>query len=346
MAQVEIRAPVSVVDNAGRPSNFGWARSALFQYDPDLVRVPRRRINESDRYIVFSSTHLVVFEVLDSGYLGCVGTSVISTKDKQRTSHLIVVPFSLGGFAMPAKSERGCVRLREKEAVITFAALEKGEKGIRIIKTDIPHFGHQRRLRGELVLFEPAGAQSIVTHTSWRRDRDAFRCVRRSPWYVAEGVVQFGTTELVFTRGNAWGIFEWHRGVRPRMDTRYWASACGVCGGKQIGFSVGYGSEDARAGTENGFFLEGRLHKLDQVTFHISPTDWLRPWHFTSNDNRLEMRFIPYQDRLEHTSRFLFYSHKYLQVCGLFSGTVILDDGSPLSFQNITGFAERRKTRF
>ena len=343
MAQVEISSPVSALDNSGTPVNFGWARSDVFQYDPDFIRVSRRRVDESDRYIIISSTHLVIFEVLDSGYLGYAGISVISIKDKQRTTQVLMVPFSLGGFVMPAKSESGAVKLREKDSVITFVTMEKG---IRIIKTDIPRFGHQRRLRGELVLFEPPGAQSLVTHTNWRRDHEAFRCVRRSPWYIVEGVIQFGTSELIFTRGNAWGIFDWCRGVRPRMDIRYWASASGLSDGKQVGFSVGYGSEDSRAGTENAFFLEGKLHKLDQVTFHISPTDWLRPWHFTSNDNRLEMRFTPWQDRLEHTSRMFFYSRKSLQVCGFFSGTVILDDGSPLTFQNLTGFAERRKTRF
>jgi hypothetical protein len=342
MAQVEIRSPVPVLDNTGKPANFGWARSAVFQYDPGLIRVSRRRVDEADRYIIFSSTHLVILEVRDSGYLGSLGVSLVSIKDKQHTAFVLMVPFSLGGFMMPAESGSGIIRLREKETVITFVTMEKG---VRIIKTDVPHFG-QRRLRGELVLFEPPGAQPLGTHTNWQRDKEAFRFVQRSPWYIVEGVVQFGTSELVFTRGNAWGIFDWHRAVRPGTDIRYWASACGLSEGKQVGFSVGYGSEDSGLGTENAFFLEGKVHKLDQVTFHISPADWLRPWHFTSNDNRLEMRFTPWQDRLEQTSRMFFYSQKCLQVCGSFSGTVILDDGSPLMFQNITGFAERRKTRF
>jgi hypothetical protein len=34
------------------------------------------------------------------------------------------------------------------------------------------------------------------------------------------------------------------------------------------------------------------------------------------------------------------------QVCGSFSGFVELDNGSKFEFQNITGFAERRRTRF
>ena len=93
MAQFEIKGPVSILDESGRPINFGWARAALFQYDPSLIQVSRRRVDESDRYIIFSSTHLVILEILDSGYLGYVGISVVSIKDKQRSTQVFIIPF-------------------------------------------------------------------------------------------------------------------------------------------------------------------------------------------------------------------------------------------------------------
>jgi hypothetical protein len=160
-----------------------------------------------------------------------------------------------------------------------------------------------------------------------------------------EGVVQHGSSELVFTRGNAWGIFDWNRGVRPRSDLRYWSAACGVSGSQQHSYTVGYGSADSAAGTENAFFVDGKLHKLDQVTFHINPANWLLPWRFTSNDGRLEMSFTPSQDRLERTG-LVFFSMIRRQFCGSFSGKVTLDDGSEREFREITGFAERLKTSF
>ncbi|MDR2393804.1 MAG: DUF2804 domain-containing protein [Treponema sp.] len=341
MAQIEHKVPLSILDATGKPVHFGWARSTLFCYDPMAIRVSPRRLTESDRYVIFSSTHLIVFEILESGYLGYVGVSLISFKDKQWFSQVLITPFSMGFFAMPFTSESGSVRIRQKKSSLDFITMQEG---VRIIKADIPKFGHHRKLRGELVLFSPSGAQSVVTHMPWRREKNAFCYSRRSPWYIAEGVIQFGTSELIFTRGNAWGIFDWNRGIRPQADIRYWATACGISRGKQIGFSVGYGSADSSMGTENAFFLDGTLHKLDQVTFHISPANWLLPWHFTSNDNRLEMQFIPQQERVEH-NRLLFHSLKFRQVCGFFSGKIILDDHSEFTFQNITGFAERRKTR-
>ncbi|MDR2110795.1 MAG: DUF2804 domain-containing protein [Spirochaetaceae bacterium] len=342
MAQREITEPLSVLDESGRPGNFGWARIPLFFYNPALIRAPHRRITESDRYLVFSHTHLMSFEISDSGYLGYVGISIFSLKDKKRSTQIFTVPFPLGSFKLSGGSETGSVRVQPKDALVDFIVMESGA---RIIKVDVPKFGHHRNLRGALVLSPLPEAESMVTNMPWRREKSAFRYSRSSPWYITEGVMQFGGSELVFTKDNAWGIFDWNRGVRPRGDTHYWAAACGLSGGLRIGFTVGYGSADSGLGTENAFFLEGKLHKLDQVTFHIPSANWLEPWRFTSSDKRLEMTFTPNQERFEG-NRIFFYSLKRRQVCGFFSGTVVLDDGSELEFHNITGFAERKKTRY
>jgi hypothetical protein len=55
------------------------------------------------------------------------------------------------------------------------------------------------------------------------------------------------------------------------------------------------------------------------------------------------MTFIPIQERIER-KRMLFHSLNCRQVFGSFSGKVILDDGTPLEFHDLTGVAERRKS--
>ena len=340
MPQTETTEPIPALDEFGRPQNFGWARSPLFLYDHNLLMAPRRGISESDRYVLFSPTHLVVAEIMDDGYLGYMCLSVASLKDKKRSTHIFRAPFSLGSFNLPGGSDSGSIKFIEKKNLLNFAVMNGG---IRIIKIDIPKFSRNRSLRGEVVLIPPEEAESLVTHMSWRGGGNAFLYSRRSPWYSVEGVIQLGISEIIFTRGNGWGIFDWNRGVRPRRDLRFWAAGCGQSAGRQVGFSVGHNSADSSQGTENAFFLDGKLHKLDQVTFHI-PSNRLVPWRFTSNDNRLEMTFSPHQERDENHQVF-FYSLKRRQLFGSFAGRVTLDDGSEFAFANITGFAERRKSR-
>ncbi|MCL2600916.1 MAG: DUF2804 domain-containing protein, partial [Treponema sp.] len=341
MPQNEVHSALSVVDETGRPQNFGWSRQPGFFYDPVMVWAPRRKISESDRYIVFSPTHAVIFEICDDGFLGHMGVTVVSRREKKRSTHSFQTLLPLGTYGMPPQSRTGAVRYRRNGALLDLVPMEGGA---RIIRTDIPKQGNVRGVRGELVLSEPMPiglpAESLACNLPWRTDENAFRYSRCSPWYTVEGVVQFGTTEIVFTKGNSWGIFDWNRGVRPRADTRYWATACGMASGRLLGLSVGHGSEDTSEGTGNAFFVDGLLHKLDQITFQITPADWLSPWRFTSNDNRLEMTFTPRQERADRR-RFLHHSFSRRQFYGNFSGRAILDDGSDIAFNNITGFAER-----
>jgi hypothetical protein len=342
MPQNEICNPLSALDDNGQPQNFGWSKSPLFFYDPVLAYAPRHRISESDRYIIHSPTHLIVFEIKDDGWLGYMGVSVISLRDKKRSTQTFKTMLPLGTYEMPASSEAGSVRWRRKKTHLDFICMGNG---YRIIKVDIPKFGRQRSMRGELVLSESPPCESLVTNQPWRNEKNAFRYTRCSPWYYVEGVVQFGSSEMIFTRGNAWGILDWNRIARPKADIRYWAAACGTQDGRQLGLCVGYSLADFSQGTENGFFVDGVLHKLDQVTFHIPMSNWLSPWRFTSNDNRLEMTFYPHQERIDRR-RFFFYNSTRRQVCGFFSGKVQLDDGSVVEFNNLTGFAERSKMRF
>ena len=340
MQHNEVLTAVSVLDEQGSPQNFGWARQPYFLYDPALVWAPRRKLSESDRYIVYNPAHMVIFEVRDDGYLGYMGVTIVSLKGKKRSTQIFQTLFPLGTYEMPSESVSGAVHYRYKKNLLDFVPMESGA---RIIRVDIPKF-ERHSLRGELVLTEPPMAQSLVCNLPWWANGNAFRYSRRSPVFSVEGVMQFGTTEIVFSSGNAWGIFDWNRGIRPRVDMSYWAAGCGSSNGQLIGFSVGDGLIDSSAGAEKAFFVDGRLHKLDQVSFHI-PSAWLSPWRFTGSDNRLEMTFTPHQERMDRR-QMLFFSMSRRQVYGSFSGKVVLDDGVALDFHNITGFAERSKTRF
>jgi len=340
--QNEITSAVSVLTDTGEPQNFGWSRQPDLFYDSALVWAPRRKLSEADRYIVFNPTHIFVFEIRDDGYLGLMSITVVSLKDKKRWTQGFQTILPLGSYEMPAGSQSGAIRYRRKKTALDFVSMEGGA---RIIKADIPRFGHNHSLRGELVLTEPANVDSLVCNLPWRNDKYAFRYSRISPCYAAEGVIQFGSTQIIFSAGNAWGIFDWNRGVRPRSDIHYWAASCGSSRGRVVGFSIGHGLIDSSVCTENAFFVDGKLHKLDKVTFHIPPANWLTPWRFTSNDSRLEMNFSPQQMRNDRR-QMLHHTVSRRQVYGNFSGKVVLDDGAEMDFHNITGFAEWSRTRF
>ncbi|MDR2841682.1 MAG: DUF2804 domain-containing protein [Spirochaetaceae bacterium] len=342
MPQIEFEEPSPIFDDVGKPINFGWSRYPVFKYSPALIWAPRRLITESERYFIFSPTQLFVFEIYDGGLSGHIRTVAVHLLDKKIFVKTEKLTFPMGGLELPDDTEAESVRLKNRTALIEFIIMNKESK---IIKVDIHDLKHHSPLRGEVVLTRPLTSQSMVSNSPWNNEKNCFQLLRCSPCYAVEGVMQFENTSVVFTDRNSFGIYESKRAVRPAQDLHYWACGCGFYEDRQIGFSIGYGLADSSFGTENAFFVQGKLHKLDVVTFKIPHSNWLLPWYFTSSNNRLEMTFTPVQF---YTNKLylLVYSYRIVQAFGFFSGKVVLDDGSVFNFKNITGFAERRKSTY
>ena len=116
-----------------------------------------------------------------------------------------------------------------------------------------------------------------------------------------------------------------------------------------IGFNIGYGFGDTSAASENMLFYNGAAHKLSQISFEIpmkdGKEDYLKPWRFTSDDGRFELDFLPVIDRASCTDFKILKSDQH-QVFGRFSGTVILDDGTPITIKDLFGFAEKVENKW
>jgi hypothetical protein len=77
---------------------------------------------------------------------------------------------------------------------------------------------------------------------------------------------------------------DWGRGVWQYRSFWNWASASGFQpDGSTIGLNLGCGFGDLSAATENCFILDGKVHKLEQVTFGYDSKNYLLPWKFTDS---------------------------------------------------------------
>jgi len=340
--QHEILNSGPLLDEKGHLREPGWSRSPLFAYDRNEINAPLRRIKEWDYYCILAKKFGVAFTVADNGYIGLISASVFDFSEGTHVSETVSVPFPLGSFSMPQSSLKGDVKVRHKKGFVDFVIMDGG---VRIIKVDMPEFAHGRGLRGAIVLTEEKNAESIVVATPWRKKPRMFYYNRKSPCLAAEGVMQLGHEEFVFTKNEAFGVLDWGRGVWPYGDLWYWGSASWHVDGRSFGINVGYGFGDTSRASENAIFRDGRLHKLGAVTFHINPRDWLSPWRFTSEDGRLEMTMTPILDR-SASMNLLIYSSVQHQVFGTFSGRAVLDDGEVIEFIDIPGFAEKVKNRW
>ena len=101
-------------------------------------------------------------------------------------------------------------------------------------------------------------------------------CMRASGYFLFDG------KRYEFNPTADFGTLDWGRGVWTYDNTWYWGSGNADINGNSFGFNIGYGFGNTSAATENVIFYNGKVHKLDDVTFHIPETGYMAPWTFTS----------------------------------------------------------------
>ena len=125
-----------------------------------------------------------------------------------------------------------------------------------------------------------------------------------------------------------------------------WASASGyIADGRRLGLNFGAGFGDVSQATENCLILDNKLHKLDQVRFDYQAQDFMKPWHFTDSEDRVDLIFTPFKERIAQTNLGIIFSEVH-QLFGHYDGTVKIDSGEVITVDNLIGFAEEHHARW
>ncbi|MHA1198911.1 MAG: DUF2804 domain-containing protein, partial [Candidatus Heimdallarchaeaceae archaeon] len=249
--------------------------------------------------------------------------------------------FTKGKTNMSFSPEEGFAKYEGKNLNIKFSKKDS----TRTINFDFPAFNKNLGIKGKLEMYQDPDMDSMTIATPWKNKSKCFYYNTKVNCMPAEGRVILGNTIFNFEKENSFAVLDWGRGIWPYSDTWYWGSASGMSGKSSVGFNIGYGFGDTSAASENIFYYNGVGHKLDQITFHFNPKNFLEPWKFSSNDGRFEMEFEPIMDRNSAVNLLIFKSVQH-QVFGYFSGEVVLDDGRTIRIENLLGFAEEVQNRW
>ena len=338
--QKKIETEGPLLDSTGALREYGWSDRPCLRYDRGTVRAPWPRIKEWDYYHIIGPDYAVAFTIADIGYLFQVSVSVM---DFQRRRYVTQTPMRLlprGRTGLPPHSGDAIVAAGAGGASLRFE--RRGET--RSLAVDFPLFDGGSGLSGNVELRQPAGDDSIVMSTPFEH-RHAFYYNEKVVCMPASGSLQYGDRALVFSPADCFGTLDWGRGVWTYRNSWYWGGGAGMVGGRRFGFNIGYGFGANDRATENALFVDGRLHKLEGVIFHVDDSDYLRPWRFDSSDGRFEMDFEPLLDRSARINLLVLKTDQH-QVFGRYSGTAVLDDGERLEVRDLPGFAEKVLNRW
>ncbi|HDQ26866.1 MAG TPA: DUF2804 domain-containing protein [bacterium] len=131
----------------------------------------------------------------------------------------------------------------------------------------------------------------------------------------------------------------------PARST-FWNWACGSGAGSRgskIGFNFAQGINET-GHTENAFWVNGKMVKVDSVDFIYNDLELLEEWRITSSDKKVDLVFKPEGERGKNLNIGLITSY-YHQPFGMFYGT--LGDGKrKYALKEVYGFTEEHEARW
>ena len=339
--QIEITKQDNLLDENGHLKLQGWSRKHLLSYNRENLGKGWFRTKEWDYYAIINPDYAITFTITDLGIMGLYSVVWLDFKEKKFIPDEEAKFFTKGRTDMPLSPLKGNVEYTGKSLEIKFLK----NNSTRTINFNYPSFNKNEGIKGKLELFQDPDMDSITIATPWKNKPKCFYYNTKINCMPTKGKVVLGNRIFTFNKENSFAVLDWGRGIWPYSDTWYWGSASGKSGKALVGFNIGYGFGDTSAASENIFYYNNVGHKLDQVTFHYNPENFLESWKFISNDKRFEMDFEPIIDRNSIVNLLIFKSIQH-QVFGYFTGEVILDDGRAIKIEKLLGFAEVVKNRW
>lgn len=332
--------PGKLLDDQGYLTETGYATSLVKEYSRADIKAGNLKIKEWDYYLIYNEHYGVALTYADNSYMGLISASVIDFKNKKEKTTSVMTFMPRGRSDMPNTTDQGNITFENKRVRVLFD--NDGRR--RHLHFVMKQFDGEQDFYADFVLTRPANSDQIVVATPFEQKKTAFYYNTKIIGMNATGHAAVGNHIYSFHEDSQ-ALLDWGRGVWTYKNTWYWSAAYGKVNGRRVGFNLGYGFGDTSKATENAIFYDGKLHKLDDVTFHI-PADekgvlmYEQPWTFTSSNHRFEAVFTPIIDRATCTNLGMICSDQH-QVFGRFTGTLVLDDGAEVKLNHFLGFAEK-----
>ncbi|MEV4278533.1 DUF2804 domain-containing protein [Actinoplanes xinjiangensis] len=196
--------------------------------------------------------------------------------------------------------------------------------------------GHGRPSRSDRCV--GAGHESLGVVVPWRSRR--FQYTVKDVGRPARGTLTVAGRVHEIGGPDAFAVQDHGRGKWPYAARWNWAAGAAAGRAIQLG-----GKWTAGTGvTENGLFVDGRLHKIgEELRWDYDRADWLRPWRISGE--RVEAQFHPFHEKVARTNLAVVASETH-QCFGHFTGWALTDDGTRTSLDGLVGWAEEARNRW
>jgi hypothetical protein len=313
-------------DGRLNPAAVGWTRRPLH-------RANLRGWGRTKRWEywgIVTPRHIIGLVASSLDYAAVNGVYVLDRQTGIETAKDVVVPFARGA-RMPDRSGTGTASV--DGAGVTIVIEERSVA--TTIQAAAPSIGVEIDLEIPL----PQGHESLGVVVPWSARR--FQYTVKDVGRPVSGLLRLpGSGEVAIDAADSFAVLDHGRGKWPYRVSWNWAAGAGPGRAIQLGGKW----TDGTGSTENGLFVDGRLHKIhEELEWNYAPSDWLRPWRITGP--RVEVDFHPFHVKTARTELGVLGNRTH-QCFGRFTGRARSDEGQWIDLDGLTGWAEEVHNRW
>lgn len=184
--------------------------------------------------------------------------------------------------------------------------------------------------------FEPMSICTRAGYSGWAY-------TNKTAGLAVQGSLRLKGETYDLARLGALGHHDFSAGFMRRETFWNWACFSGLSGGHRLGLNLSCGVNET-SHTENCFWVDGRLVKVNLARFHFDQEDLLKPWRVWSDDGRVELTFTGLGQHRERLDAGLVASN-FRQLFGRFDGE-LRRDGQIIPVRDLPGFVEDQYARW
>lgn len=159
------------------------------------------------------------------------------------------------------------------------------------------------------------------------------------------GSIQHGNREWNLEEGFKGG-FDYTQGILPSHTIWNWAFLQGTADdGTPVGLNLTSGIVPNGLTGDNVAWIGDELSTQSKPIFSFNRQNYMDPWEVTTADGRVQLRFAPKGSHSENRNLVLVNS-RFIQVAGLFSGTIRTSEGRVLTLTDVPGVMEDQDVKW
>ena len=343
--QTELTQPGPLLLPDGSLAQAGWSRQPLLDCNLENARfyriraLQRFRIKRWDYYAVFTPRRFFSATIADLGYAGNIFVYTLDFETHELHEEGLVLPFGKG-ILLPRNSTEGDSLFDNGRVRLEFRV--RPDHRHLLVSWDGFHEGRGIYADITLQTLPKYESMNIVFPIGEKR----FYFNRKFNALPASGTLRYGNVTETLDPASSAATLDWGRGVWNYRTTWHWASASGFLpDGRTFGLNFGVDIGGSSPASENALIIANKIHKLGEVKFDYTSGEYMRPWHFTDSDGRVDLTLTPFKERTAATNFGIIASEVH-QMFGVYRGVVRADDGEEIHIENLIGFAEEHHARW